>query len=140
MSALNYLQTTLNNAVDHQNTKQVKELQDLAPHLFQSPDPTSIFITAPPLQLSTTTPNKFLATSATDSIASSGDNPIEMVDTDSGLGEIVDSSDVGFSRFSKDQLQAWIHYSRSQLFDELANFFPESMTQPRNNLVDLIPF
>ena len=31
------------------------------------------------------------------------------------------------------------HYSsRTQLFDTLVNFFPEEMTQPKGNLVDLI--
>lgn len=28
---------------------------------------------------------------------------------------------------------------RSQLFDKLARYFPESMTQPKINLVDLLP-
>ncbi|XP_069162994.1 muskelin-like [Procambarus clarkii] len=34
----------------------------------------------------------------------------------------------------------WQHSSRSQLFDQLTQFFPEHMTQPRGNLVDLIPY
>ena len=31
------------------------------------------------------------------------------------------------------------HNQRSQLFDQLVTFFPDSMTQPTGNLVDLIP-
>nr|XP_053629064.1 muskelin-like isoform X1 [Cherax quadricarinatus]XP_053629065.1 muskelin-like isoform X1 [Cherax quadricarinatus] len=34
----------------------------------------------------------------------------------------------------------WQHSTRSQLFDQLTQFFPEHMTQPRGNLVDLIPY
>lgn len=34
----------------------------------------------------------------------------------------------------------WHHNSRSMLFDKLTQFFPEHMTQPRGNLVDLIPY
>lgn len=34
----------------------------------------------------------------------------------------------------------WKHTSRSLLFDQLTQFFPEHMTQPRGNLVDLIPY
>ncbi|XP_037789855.1 muskelin-like isoform X1 [Penaeus monodon] len=34
----------------------------------------------------------------------------------------------------------WVHSSRSQLFDQLTQFVPEHMTQPRGNLVDLIPY
>lgn len=32
------------------------------------------------------------------------------------------------------------HYqSRTELFDQLVSFFPDNMTQPKGNLVDLIP-
>ncbi|XP_069681633.1 muskelin [Periplaneta americana] len=31
------------------------------------------------------------------------------------------------------------HHQRSQLFDQLVAFFPDSMTQPTGNLIDLIP-
>lgn len=32
------------------------------------------------------------------------------------------------------------HYqSRTNLFDELVAFFPDDMTQPKENLVDMIP-
>lgn len=34
----------------------------------------------------------------------------------------------------------WRHTARSMLFDQLTQFFPEHMTQPRGNLVDLIPY
>ncbi|XP_064105784.1 muskelin-like isoform X1 [Macrobrachium nipponense] len=34
----------------------------------------------------------------------------------------------------------WHHNSRTLLFDKLTQFFPEHMTQPRGNLVDLIPY
>ena len=30
-------------------------------------------------------------------------------------------------------------FKRSQLFDTLAHYFPEHMTQPKVNLVDLLP-
>ncbi|XP_023702338.1 muskelin [Cryptotermes secundus] len=31
------------------------------------------------------------------------------------------------------------HHQRSQLFDQLVSFFPDTMTQPTGNLIDLIP-
>jgi len=31
------------------------------------------------------------------------------------------------------------HQQRSQLFDQLVSFFPDTMTQPTGNLIDLIP-
>lgn len=34
----------------------------------------------------------------------------------------------------------WRHTSRSHLFDQLTQFFPEHMTQPRGNLIDLLPY
>ncbi|CAL4059856.1 unnamed protein product, partial [Meganyctiphanes norvegica] len=39
-----------------------------------------------------------------------------------------------------DDTSTHTYVSRSQLFDQLTHFFPESMTQPRGNLVDLIPY
>ncbi|PSN58007.1 Muskelin [Blattella germanica] len=38
---------------------------------------------------------------------------------------------------SMDELDC--HNRRSQLFDQLVSFFPDSMTQPTGNLMDLIP-
>ncbi|KAL3852859.1 hypothetical protein ACJMK2_016468 [Sinanodonta woodiana] len=31
------------------------------------------------------------------------------------------------------------YHSRTELFDELVNFFPDDMTQPKGNLIDLLP-
>lgn len=61
-----------------------------------------------------------------------------------------DESSIGYVQsFSEDEDNTttstcsdlgWKHTSRSQLFDQLTQFFPEHMTQPRGNLVDLIPY
>lgn len=32
-----------------------------------------------------------------------------------------------------------LHNRRTELYDKLAEFFPESLTQPRDNLIDLLP-
>ncbi len=41
-----------------------------------------------------------------------------------------------FLQRTKDEEQI---FKRSQLFDSLVHFFPEFMTQPKVNLVDLLP-
>lgn len=32
-----------------------------------------------------------------------------------------------------------VHNLRTELYDKLSEFFPESLTQPRTNLIDLLP-
>ncbi|KAK7873640.1 hypothetical protein R5R35_009328 [Gryllus longicercus] len=39
---------------------------------------------------------------------------------------------------SVDEFDVDCHHRRSQLYDQLITFFPESMTQPKGNLIDLI--
>ncbi|KAK7061161.1 Muskelin 1, intracellular mediator containing kelch motif [Halocaridina rubra] len=51
---------------------------------------------------------------------------------------ICDDEDSGSMSTGNDL--GWLHNSRSVLFDRLTQFFPEHMTQPRGNLVDLIPY
>ena len=46
----------------------------------------------------------------------------------------LDNTDISFS----DEGVSEHFASRTQLFDTLVNFFPDDMTQPKGNLVDLI--
>lgn len=60
---------------------------------------------------------------------------------DSAIGYVHSlSEDEDSSSTSTTTDLGWKHTSRSQLFDQLTQFFPEHMTQPRGNLVDLIPY
>lgn len=40
---------------------------------------------------------------------------------------------------SDDPIARKIHTRRIELYDKLSEFFPESLTQPRANLIDLLP-
>uniref|UniRef100_A0A2P2I5A8 Muskelin-like n=1 Tax=Hirondellea gigas TaxID=1518452 RepID=A0A2P2I5A8_9CRUS len=49
------------------------------------------------------------------------------------------SSSMAYKDPAKEQFFAWRHHRRSELFNYLAKFFPEDMTQPKTNLEDLVP-
>nr|CAD7572282.1 unnamed protein product [Timema californicum] len=85
MAALQYLQTSLSEIIDHEDSEQTKEFQLLASVLFQEQDEK---------------------------------------ETPLGAGHSVDESGC--------------HHRRSQLFDQLIEFFPSFMSQPKANLIDLI--
>nr|CAD7442984.1 unnamed protein product [Timema bartmani] len=85
MAALQYLQTSLSEIIDHENSEQTKEFQLLASVLFQEQDEK---------------------------------------ETHLGAGHNIDESGC--------------HHRRSQLFDQLIEFFPSFMSQPKANLIDLI--
>ncbi|XP_014296993.1 muskelin [Microplitis demolitor] len=48
------------------------------------------------------------------------------------------SSDISLNTSSSDMLAKEFHQRRTKLFDQLMEFFPEKLTQPRTNLVDLV--
>jgi len=59
-----------------------------------------------------------------------------------GKGLTIDSGEDSSSSCSfsiEEQEQCQLVLKRSQLYDKLVRFFPQHMTQPRMNLVDLIP-
>lgn len=82
MEAMQYLQTSLSDIVDHDDPDQSKEFQQLPPLLFQ---------------------------------------------------------DHKCSDKKGESIESECHHRRSKLYEQLALFFPESMTQPKGNLLDLVP-
>ncbi|XP_018018491.1 muskelin [Hyalella azteca] len=162
--ALRYLQTELHEAVDHNNPEQVTELQRLACTLFQPPDPeicqppplTSL-PQPPPQNLPLFSdllspqlpPNLDLLNSDARASASSspllmdmsGSNSLTMQDNSLMLPEnslTLPEISMPGSPSSTEQLIAWRHRHRSELFNVLTKYFPENMTQPKTNLVDLV--
>ncbi|XP_046388437.1 muskelin [Ischnura elegans] len=105
MLALNYLQTSLSEIVDHNDPEQTKEFQLMAAVLFRDED-------------------------------GSGEEDC------SSIGAHSQSSKEGMDSGDEHALlvaTSECHIRRSRLFDRLVEFFPESMTQPRSNLIDLVP-
>lgn len=87
MAALQYLQTTLSEIIDHNDEEQTKEFQLLTSVLFRDQD-----------ELKST--------------------------SNTGAGD--------------DQEQSQCYLRRSHLYDELVVFFPENMSQPRENLSEIL--
>ena len=51
-------------------------------------------------------------------------------------------NDIGFSNLlglMSNDMAKTLHIHRTNLYDKLSEFFPDSLTQPRWNLVDLLP-
>ncbi|KAG8227239.1 hypothetical protein J437_LFUL003970 [Ladona fulva] len=101
MLALNYLQTSLSEIVDHNDPEQTKEFQLMAAVLFRDEDGSH---------------DDYCT-----NIKTTEDKEAEQ----SGDELILATNDCLMRR--------------SQLFDRIVEFFPESMTQPRSNLIDLVP-
>ena len=145
LTALNYLQTTLYNAIDHKQTSEVQEFQELAAALFQSPEPSQILQTNSPHQQSPSPDNDQSRMSFTDSNIISLTSPSTSSATSNDTRKYTPPSSPQCEESTPNilglnDLESWKHKSRFHLFDQLAYFFPDSMTQPRANLVDLISY
>ncbi|KAI9021961.1 Muskelin N-terminus-domain-containing protein [Hyaloraphidium curvatum] len=102
--ALRYLQTEMNEVVDHTNEEEAREFQELTQHLFASP-------------------------------AGAGE---------SGAGGMIGASkDKGRRRVGqpveKEDPTAEAHRERTELYEKLLEFFPPSMKEPQEHLLDLLP-
>lgn len=54
------------------------------------------------------------------------------------IGDLADSSNAGMSSQGTQLVCDARYMERSRIFDKLVSYFPESMTQPKTDLVDLI--
>ncbi|KAF2367043.1 Muskelin N-terminal [Trinorchestia longiramus] len=153
--ALRYLQTELHEAVNHNNPEQVAELQRLACTLFQpadpeicQPPPLTALPQPPPQDLPLFTNLLSPLPSPSETGASSlgpGASPLNTGASASSSPLPMDLSNSprlpeapAQLLTAAEQLDAWRHRHRSELFNVLTKYFPESMTQPQANLVDLV--
>ena len=134
VKALTYLQTTLHGAIDHAQPSEVQEFQALAATLFQPPDPAQSLV---PYYRSPSNPQSDLE-SANEQSRMSFTESSELSSSSTDSKKFQNNPSECLTLLEPHELESWRHFTRSQLFERLIQFFPETMTQPRKNLVDLI--
>ncbi|KAL1449312.1 hypothetical protein WDU94_000513 [Cyamophila willieti] len=123
LSALEYLQTSLSELIDHDDKEQSLEFRTLAQHLFMggsnSPSPPS----SPP-------------TSAPTPLPPSSQGQVEDNRERREGEEEEEGKGPKSARFYSREITA----RRAQLYKDLSEYFPDRMTPPQRNLQDIVRF
>jgi len=126
LEATAFLQTKVSAVVNHESEEERKQFHLLASRLFApsspSKDDNSSAASAPPQPAVSSSGAVPATAAAAFAAAMFGGGRRETVDADTDSALDVDDD--------------WRH--RTELFDLLVAFYPENMTQPKHNLVDLI--
>lgn len=164
MNALQFLQTSLYETVDHENADQVKEFQALASTLFRPPgSPNSPFGSSGDSESSSLEEDSGAGSVPAHSsgygpsscpappvgiCSDSGSNsnlllPLASPTSSSNIEDFDDSFSGQEERITAlpiEEVHKIIQKERLKVFQQISLYMPEDMAQPKANLIDFIPY